>query len=284
MEVGRRAIEQEDSYVERLLETKNQLQDQLNDLSSEHNSEENPLPQTLGELQMKHLGGWTSIRNVLERNKHSLPAGNTISNSKGVNECSSEPLTSSGDSPKLSPLSRFSPVYHLKEYLKTNIQILQDQIDWNNEKLMTEDNSVREQGTGMTPKVMVDQGTSVNDFPLPEPHNNTRAKKQSSQQCIHCFKKGHTVYECDKPEKEKMIAFMHRQESLLDKYKAQRSEKLACDPQKLDAIATTKRLTNPSGKGWTTPYENLMPPVALSIKQTPQSREGNWAGRPLIKE
>ena len=202
--------------------------------------------------------------------------------SSGVNKCSSKPLTSSGDSPKLSPPSRFSPVFHLKEYLKTNIQILQDQIDWNNEKLMTEDNSFREQGTGMTPKVMVDQGTSVNDFPLPEPHNNTHARKQSLQQCIHCFKKGHTVYECDKPEKEKMIAFMHRQESLLDKYKAQRSEKLACNPQKLNVIATTRRLTNPSGKGWTTPYENLMPPSALPMKQTPQSREGNWAGHPLI--
>ena len=190
MEVGRRAIKQEDSYVERLLETKNWLQDQLNDLSSEHNSEENPLPQTLGELQMKHLGGCTSISNVLERNKHSLPAGNTISNSKGVNECSSEPLTSSGDSPKLSPPSRFSPVYHLKEYLKTNIQILQDQIDWNNEKLMTEDNSFWEQGTGMTLKVMVDQGTSVNDFPLPEPHNKTHVKKAELTAVHTLFQKG----------------------------------------------------------------------------------------------
>ena len=131
-----------------------------------------------------------------------------ISNSKGVNKCSSKPLTSPGDSPKLSPLSRFSPVFRLKEYLKTNIQILQDQIDWNNEKFKTADNSFREQGTGMTPKVMVDQETSVNDFSLSEPYNDTHVRKQSLQQCIHCFKKGHTVYECDKPEKEKMIAFI----------------------------------------------------------------------------
>ena len=60
-----------DSYVEELLETKRCLQEQLQEISSEgtiegDNGKELPLPPTLGEHQMRYLGNWQSIRDVLE--------------------------------------------------------------------------------------------------------------------------------------------------------------------------------------------------------------------------
>ena len=60
-----------DSYVEELLETKRCLQEQLQEISSEGTSEgdkgkELPLPPMLGEHQMRYLGNWQSIRDVLE--------------------------------------------------------------------------------------------------------------------------------------------------------------------------------------------------------------------------
>ena len=67
-----------DSYVEELLETKRRLQEQLQEISSEGTSEgdkgkEPPLPPTLGEAQMRYLGNWQSIRDVLEpRNDNHL--------------------------------------------------------------------------------------------------------------------------------------------------------------------------------------------------------------------
>ena len=50
-----------DFYVEQLLETKQCLQEQLQEISSEGTGEEDkelPLPPTLGEHQMKYLGNW----------------------------------------------------------------------------------------------------------------------------------------------------------------------------------------------------------------------------------
>ena len=67
-----------DSHVEELLETKRCLQQQLQEISSEGTSEgdkgkELPLPPTLGEAQMRYLGNWQSIRDVLEpRNDNHL--------------------------------------------------------------------------------------------------------------------------------------------------------------------------------------------------------------------
>ena len=60
-----------DSYIEQLLETKQGLQEQLQEMSSEGTDDEKkdqelPLPPTLGEHQMKYLDKWRSIRNVLE--------------------------------------------------------------------------------------------------------------------------------------------------------------------------------------------------------------------------
>ena len=55
---------------------------------------------------------------------------------------------------------RFSQVARLKEYLKLNIQVLQDQIEWNSHKLHKED-WLREQATTMTPIVKREMGTNT---------------------------------------------------------------------------------------------------------------------------
>ena len=63
--VKRQAIDQGESYIE--------LQEQLNDLSSEHSSKELPLPKTIGENQMKYLRQWKSMRDVLEKKPPNPP-------------------------------------------------------------------------------------------------------------------------------------------------------------------------------------------------------------------
>ena len=47
--------------VEHLLDTKTHLQEQLRDLSSESNEDEENLPKTLGEHQMQYLMDWKSV-------------------------------------------------------------------------------------------------------------------------------------------------------------------------------------------------------------------------------
>ena len=53
-----------ETSVEYLLDTKTRLQEQLKDLSSESNGEEENLPKTLGEHQMQYLMDLKSIRDV----------------------------------------------------------------------------------------------------------------------------------------------------------------------------------------------------------------------------
>ena len=64
---------------------------------------------------------------------------------------------------------------------------------------------------------------------------------------------------CDKLGKERAIAFLDQQESLLNNYKKQKIEMPEQDSQKLDAIATVRRLTNPLGKGWGDSQERQIP-------------------------
>ncbi|MCG8625239.1 MAG: hypothetical protein MJE68_24980, partial [Proteobacteria bacterium] len=65
VDVSRHNVEIGNKDVDRLLEEKAYLQDQLKDLSGESNEEEEALPKTLGEHQMPYLDGWQSIRNTL---------------------------------------------------------------------------------------------------------------------------------------------------------------------------------------------------------------------------
>ena len=75
------------------------------------------------------------------------------------------------NSSALNTPSRFSQVAHLKEYLQSNIKILQDQIDWNSHKLHTED-LVKDQGTSMTPKVQMERGVNTEKEPFQEMPQN----------------------------------------------------------------------------------------------------------------
>ena len=115
----------------------------------------------------------------------------------------------------------------------------------------------------MTPKVHRDTGvnTDLNLRPQTYPQRGpTTPEKGPTRQvergpdsiCCFCLKPRHGVYDCDWPGKEKFIVQIHRQESLLDFYEKQGRDRsnVSLDSQKLDAIATTRRLTNPLGKNW----------------------------------
>ena len=142
--------------------------------------------------------------------------------------------------------SRFSQVARLKEYLQLNIKVLQDQIDWNSQKVHA-DKLLREQGTSMTPKMHVEKGTNTERESLVE-----STLEEEMPFCFHCLTHGHKVYRCTKPGRERAIALLHQQESIIDycKKQKQKNQPTSCDFQRLDAIATTRRLTNPCGKDW----------------------------------
>ena len=142
--------------------------------------------------------------------------------------------------------SRFSQVACLKEYLQLNIKVLQDQIDWNSHKINS-DELLRDQGTSMTPKMQTERGVNTERESLLE-----SAHEEEAPFCFHCLTHGHQVYRCTKPGQERAIAWLHQQESIIDycKKQKQKHQPADCDIQKLDAIATTRRLTNPDGKDW----------------------------------
>ena len=77
-----------------------------------------------------------------------------------------------------------------------------------------------------------------------------RTQEEEAPFCFHCLTHGHQVYRCTKPGKERAIAWLHQQESIIDycKNQKQKHQLKNSDIQKLDAIATTRRLTNPDGK------------------------------------
>ena len=147
--------------------------------------------------------------------------------------------------------SRFSQVAHLKEYLQLNIKVLQDQIDWNSQKIHA-DELLREQGTSMTPKMHMEKGTNMERDSLVE-----STREEETPFCFHCLTHGHKVYRCTKPGRERPIAWLHQQESIIDycKKQKQKNQPTSHDFQRLDAIATTRRLTNPYGKDWQVSHE-----------------------------
>ena len=75
--------------------------------------------------------------------------------------------------------------------------------------------------------------------------------------CLHCNNWGHDIYQCMVPGKERKINWLHQQEAILEGYKAQkcqrdkgRNREHDSDSQRREAIAVTRKLTNPSGKNW----------------------------------
>ena len=121
---------------------------------------------------------------------------------------------------------------------------MQHQIDWNLQKIHV-DELLREQGTSMTPKINIERGTNTERESLIDSFN-----KEETPFCFHCLTHGHKVYRCNKPGKEWAIAWLHQQESILDFCQRQKKQPTSRDSQKVDAIATTRRLTNPAGKDW----------------------------------
>ena len=142
--------------------------------------------------------------------------------------------------------TRFSEVARLEEYLQLNIKVLQDQIDWNLQKIQA-DELLREQGISMTPKMHIKRATNTERDSLVE-----SLHKKETPFCFHCLAHGHKVYRCTKPGKERAIAWLHQQESILDycQKQKQKDQPTSHDFQRLDVIATTRRLTNPCGKDW----------------------------------
>ena len=199
---------------------------------------------------MRYLGNWQSVRDVLEPRSDGHPRTNSYCPpgeinthlQQNIHEC----RTYSPPANDPSAPSRFSQVAHLKEYLQLNIKVLQDQIDWNSQKIHP-DELLREQGTSMTPKVHIERGTNTERDSLVE-----SAHEEETPFCFHCLTHGHKVYRCTKPGRERAIAWLHQQESIIDycKKQKQKHQPTSCDFQRLDAIATTRRLTNPHGKDW----------------------------------
>ena len=99
----------------------------------------------------------------------------------------------------------------------------------------------------MTPKMQTERGVNTERESLLE-----SAHKDEAPFCFHCLTHGHKVYRCTKPGKERAIAWLHQQESIIDycKKQKQKHQPTNCEVQKLDTIATTRRLTNPDGKDW----------------------------------
>ena len=145
--------------------------------------------------------------------------------------------------------SRFGHVECLKEYLQSNIQILQEQIEWN-DRMKQVEMQLREQGTTMTPIMKVNHGTSMNE-------TTVEKSLPEALYCLHCTEWGHDIYQCQVPGKERKIFWLRQQEAMLEGYKTQKLQKdkaegKECDPevQRQDAIAVTRKLTNPSGRNW----------------------------------
>ena len=195
-----------DSYVEELLETKQCLQEQLQEISSEGTSEgdkgkELPFPLTLGEHQMRYLHNWQSVRDVLEPRSKGHPWTNSHHPPGEINTHLQQNLhehrTYSPPTNDPSAPSKFSQVAHLKKYLQLNIKVLQDQIDWNTQKIHS-DKLLRDQGTSMTPKMQIKRGTNTERDSLIE-----SAHEEETPFCFHCSTHGHKVYRCTKPGRER---------------------------------------------------------------------------------
>ena len=219
--------DREESMVERLLDDKNQVQHQLRDLSSESNDDERNLPQTIGEHQMQFLTHLKSIRDsqVYKNRIKNRPPQNHSSSEVRETPPRSTPQ-SSVDNPLQDSLSdldvnepvRFQHVARLKEIMETNIKVLQDQVEWNHQRIH-EGELLREQGTSMTPVRMREQG--INTSPLlagtsPTPSEQVRCRYCGSISVKDC--------RCENLDeiRERDINWVQYQEALLESYNLQK--------------------------------------------------------------
>ena len=254
----RRTEDSEERDVDHLLDVRTRLQDQLRDLSSESNDEEGNLPKTIGEHQMPYLTAWQSIRNVMTERSSPLKEPSELrSRSSSVGKESLEKLHQLET--ENDPV-RFSQVARLKEYLKLNIQVLQDQIEWNSHKIHKED-WLREQATTMTPIVKREMGTNT------EPEEIVTSK-QDNPYCLHCESRTHDIYQCRVPGKEKKISWLQEQGAILEslhpqKLKCKEGPSDSLDLQRREAIAVTRKLTNPLGKPWNAPEKRYLNPITM---------------------
>ena len=63
----------------------------------------------------------------------------------------------------------------------------------------------------MTPKMRTERGVNTERESLLESAHEVEAPF-----CFHCLTHGHQVYRCTKPGKERAIAWLHQQESIID--------------------------------------------------------------------
>ena len=260
--------------VDHLLDVRTRLQDQLRDLSGESNEEEENLPKTIGEHQMPYLTGWQSIRDAMTE-RSSSPKGPTRfwSRSSSPEKESLEKFNQSlNQSEAEDDPVRFSQVACLKEYLKLNIQVLQDQIEWNSQKIHKEE-WLREQGTTITPIVRREIGTNTESdkivtSKLENPSDKIVTSKLENPYCLHCESRTHNIYQCRIPGKEKKISWLQEQEAILEslhiqKLKCKESPSDSLDLQRREAIATARKLTNPLGKLWNDPEKRYLSPITM---------------------
>ena len=117
----------------------------MQEISSEGTGEEDkdkemPLPPTLGEHQLRYLGNWQSVRDVLEPRSDGHHHNNSCHPPGEINTHLQQNIhahrTYSPPTNDPAVPSRFSQVARLKEYVQLNIKVLQDQIDWNSQKFI----------------------------------------------------------------------------------------------------------------------------------------------------
>ena len=295
----------EESVVERLLDDKNQIQSQLRDISSESNEDERNLSRTLGEHQMQFLTHFRSIQNVQEQRGRLIDKP-SLQNAQGApmpkTPSQVPPLPSAQHSSQdveisCEELASSRQVSRLKEIMETNLKILQDQIDWNHEKIQ-EGERVKEQGTSMTPIRRNEKSTSMSGLdtnslhsPLYQNQNNCQhcgaedlqncqcrnsqvardretywlqealfesynEQKRRTRRicCLNCYSLDHTIYECGQEgdRKRNILLGLQYQESLLNSCRDTPGAPGPREPdqQRLDAIAMTRKIANPSGRNW----------------------------------
>ena len=216
----------EESMVERLLEEKAQVQNQLRDLSGESNDDEKNLPKTLGEHQMQFLTHLQSIRDAQAyKSKGKVESSEAPQGSEARTPSRGSSQSSESDFDVNRPV-KFQHVARLKEMMETNLKVLRDQIDWNESKI-NEGERTKSQGTSMTPVGKREKGTNTNfslseSFPEPQEHAG----------CRHCWSSSIKNCRCEYLDlmKKPNSDWLQYQKALLESYNLQktRARRISC--------------------------------------------------------
>ena len=113
---------------------------------------------------------------------------------------------------------RFQHVARLKEIMETNLKVLQDQIEWNHQRIH-EGELLREQGTSMTPVRMREQG--MNTSPSLAGISPTPSEQLG---CRYCGSDSTRDCRCENLDeiKDRDINWVQYQEALLESYNLQK--------------------------------------------------------------